>query len=321
VARQVGHLSHLVDGLLDMERVVSGHIQLNRRLFDMAETVRLAVGGVPGDAGLELQSDVGTEPVWVDGDAVRIEQVLTHLMTNAIRYTPPGGRIQVALRRDGDDAVLTVTDTGAGIVPELLPFVFDMFVQANQDLDRAKGGLGIGLTLVRRLVELHGGTVVASSGGEGLGSTFTVRLRQSPTAPTPGALSPRPDGAHPTRVLLIEDDKDAREMLRLMLEIAGHTVYEAADGPRGLELLETEHPDVAIIDIGLPGLNGYQVARLVRERPNGLAVVLVALTGYGRASDYQHSTEAGFDYHLVKPVDLDILSRLLQSDARPLGHS
>jgi len=310
-----------VDGLLDMERVISGQIQLNRRPFDMAEAVRLAVSSVPGDVGLDLQTDVGTEPVWVAGDAVRIEQVLTHLMTNAIRYTPPGGRIQVALRRDGDDAVLTIKDTGAGISLELLPFVFDMFVQADQDLDRAKGGLGLGLTLVRRLVELHGGTVVALSDGEGQGSTFTVRLRQSPTAPTPSVLSTRPDDANPRRVLLIEDDSDAREMLRLMLEIAGHTVYDAADGPRGLELLEAEHPDVAIIDIGLPGLNGYQVAQRIRECPDGRAVVLVALTGYGRPSDYQHSTEAGFDYHLVKPVDLDMLTRLLRTDARPVAAS
>jgi CheY-like chemotaxis protein/anti-sigma regulatory factor (Ser/Thr protein kinase) len=283
--------------------------------------VRLAVGSVPGDVGLDLQSDVGSEAVWVDGDAVRIEQVLTHLMNNAIRYTPPGGRIQVALRRDGDDAVLTIKDTGVGISVEVLPFVFDMFVQADRDLDRAQGGLGIGLTLVRRLVELHGGTVAASSDGEGQGSTFTVRLRQSPAMHTPSALPARPDDANPRRVLLIEDDSDAREMLRLMLELAGHAVYAAADGATGLELLEAEHPDVAIIDIGLPGLNGYQVAQRIRECPHGRAVMLVALTGYGRLSDYQRSTEAGFDYHLVKPVDLDMLSGLLQTADRPIGAS
>jgi two-component system, sensor histidine kinase len=321
VARQVDHLRHLVDDLLDMERVVSGRIRLNRRPFDLAEEVRVAVSSVPSDVALDLQSDVGIEPVWVDGDAVRIEQVLTHLMTNAIRHTPAGGRIQVALRCERDQAVLTVRDTGVGIASAVLPFVFDMFVQGEQELDRAQGGLGIGLTLVRRLVELHGGTVVASSDGEGQGSTFTVRLPQSQTAPGPGALPDRPQAAVPRRVLLIEDDSDGREMFRLMLELAGHTVFDAADGVRGLELLEGEHPDVVIIDIGLPGLNGCQVAQRVRECPSGRAVTLVALTGYGRPSDYRRSTEAGFDYHLVKPVDLEMLSGLLRKTDRPSGTS
>jgi CheY-like chemotaxis protein len=308
-----------VDGLLDMERVVSGQMQLNRRIFDLAEAVRFSVGGVPGAVGIDVQTDVGTEPVWVDGDPARIEQVLTHLMTNAIRHTPPGGRIQMALRRDGEDAVLTIDDTGSGIAIELLPFVFDMFVQSDQALDRASGGLGLGLTLVRRLIELHGGTVVAASNGEGRGSTFTVRLprSQGPTNPTPGA---RPD-ANPRRVLVIEDDGDAREMLRLMLEIAGHTVYDAADGPGGLEFLEAEHPDVAIIDIGLPGQDGYQVARRIREHPDGRTMILIALTGYGRPTDHQRSVEAGFDHHLVKPADLDTLARLLQEDAPRIGAS
>jgi len=318
VARQVAHLSHLVDGLLDMEQVLSGEIQLNRRPFDMAAAVRLSVSDVPRSLGLHLEVEVGAEPVWIDADAVRIEQVLTHLMTNSIRHTPPGGRIHVALRGDGHDVVFTIKDTGVGIARDLLPVVFDMFVQGAQDLNRAKGGLGVGLTLVRRLVELHGGTVVASSDGAGHGSTFTVRLPQSPTGSAPSALSARSDDARPRRVLLIEDDNDARGMLRLMLEIAGHTVYDARDGVRGLELLDTKHPDVAIIDIGLPGLNGYQVAQRVRARPNGRAVVLVALTGYGRPSDHKRSTEAGFDYHLVKPVDPDSLRCLLQTGARPV---
>jgi PAS domain S-box-containing protein len=317
VTRQVGHLSHLVDGLLDMDRVVSGQIQLNRRPFDMAEAVRLAVSSVFGEAGLDLQTDVGTEPVWVDGDAARIEEVLTHLMTNALRRTPPGGRIQVALRRDGDDAVFTINDTGAGISLELLPFVFDMFVQARQDLDRAGGGLGIGLTLARRLIELHGGTIVASSDGEGKGSTFTVRLRQSLTAPASGALPGRSDDANPRRVLLIEDDSDAREMFRLMLEIAGHVVYDAADGPSGLAILQAEQPDAAIIDIGLPRMDGYQVARCIRAHPHGRTMILLALTGYGRPSDHQRSAEAGFDHHLVKPVDLGTLARLLSAHQDP----
>jgi CheY-like chemotaxis protein len=196
-----------------------------------------------------------------------------------------------------------------------------MFVQGEQDLDRAKGGLGIGLTFVRRLVSLHGGTVVASSDGEGHGSTFTVRLRRIPAAHRPTGLSARPNRVDPRRVLLIEDDRDAREMIRLMLELAGHAVYNAPDGIRGLELMKAERPDVAIIDVGLPGLDGYQVARRIREHLNGRAMLLLALTGYGRPRDYQHSTEAGFDYHLVKPVDLDTLACLLQTGMLPVEAS
>jgi CheY-like chemotaxis protein len=315
IARQISHLSHLIDDLLDVERVVSGKIQLNRRPLDMAEAVRGAVSSFTGDAGLDRYIDTSTEPVWVDGDAVRLEQVLTNMVTNAIKHTPAGSRIRVALRGDGNHAVLTVEDTGVGISPELLPFIFDMFVQGDRTLDRARGGLGIGLTLVRRLVELHGGTVVASSGGEGHGSRFTVRLRQIPAAERPPGVSSPLDRAVPRRVLLIEDSRDAREMFRMMLELAGHVVYDAADGVRGLELLEAEHPNVAIIDIGLPGLDGYQVARRIREHPHGRAMLLVALTGYGSPGDYQHSTEAGFDHHLVKPVDPDELVRLLGEDA------
>jgi len=211
--------------------------------------------------------------------------------------------------------VLTVEDTGVGISPELLPFIFDMFVQGDRTLDRAPGGLGIGLPLVRRLVGLHGGTVEASSDGEGHGSRFTVRLRQIPAvAESPGLASP-PDRAEPRRVLLIEDSCDAREMFRMMLELAGHVVYDAADGVRGLELLKSEHPHVAVIDIGLPGLDGYEVARRIRADPNGRAMLLVALTGYGFPSDLQHSAEAGFDHHLVKPVDPDELARLLAGNA------
>ena len=311
ITRQVGHLSRLIDDLLDVERVVSGKLQLNRRPLDMAEAVRRAVRSVTGDTGLDREIDVSTEPAWIDGDAVRIEQVLTNMVTNAVKYTPPGGRIRVVLRGDGDDALLTVEDTGVGIPPELLPRIFDMFIQGDRTLDRSRGGLGIGLTLVRRLVELHGGTIMAASDGNGRGSRFTVRLARiaATCAPAP-AVTPM-DRAEPRRVLLIEDNRDAREMLRMLLELAGHVVYDAAEGRRGLELLDSQHLDVAIIDIGLPGLDGYQVARRIREHPNGRDMLLLALTGYGFPSDRQHSIEAGFDHHLVKPVDTDALTQLL----------
>jgi len=314
ITRQVGHLSRLIDDLLDVERVVSGKLQLNRRPLDMAEAVRRAVRSVTGGTGLD-RIDVSTGPVWIDGDAVRIEQVLTNIVTNAIKYTPPDGCIRVVLRGDGDDVLLTVEDTGVGIPPELLPRIFDMFIQGDRTLDRSRGGLGIGLTLVRRLVELHGGTITASSDGDGHGSRFTVRLPQIAATCAPAPAVTPVDRAEPRRVLLIEDNRDAREMLRMLLELDGHVVFDAAEGRRGLELLDTEHLDVAIIDIGLPGLDGYQVARRIREHPNGRDMLLLALTGYGFPSDRQHSTEAGFDHHLVKPVDTDALTQLLSVGA------
>ena len=316
IARQVDQISHLIDDLLDVERVVSGKIRLDRLPLDLADAVRGAVGAVTAGAQLDRDIDVSTEPVWVDGDASRLEQVLTNLVINAVKYTPPGGQIRVTLRADGSDAVLSVEDTGVGISPTLLPFIFDLYVQADRTLDRARGGLGIGLTLVRRLVELHGGTVEASSDGEGCGSRFTVRLRQIPAARKAVAL-PVPSDCLVTsrRVLLIEDSGDARQMLRMTLELAGHVVYDAADGIHGLELLNAVRPDVGIIDIGLPVMDGYQVAERIRERLQGRRMLLLALTGYGSAGDSKRSLEHGFDHHLVKPVDPDHLARLISEGA------
>ena len=233
-------------------------------------------------------------------------------MANAVKYTPSDGRITVRLRADGADAVLSVEDMGFGISPLLLPMIFDMYMQADRTLDRARGGLGIGLTLVRHLVELHGGTVTASSAGEGHGSTFTVRLKQVPPLDKHSSESvPLERRARPRRVLLIEDSADAREMLRMMLELAGHVVYDAPDGTAGLQLVNVVRPDVGIIDIGLPVMDGYEVAKRIREEPHGRHMLLLALTGYGATNDLQRSTPRGFDYHLVKPVDADQLTRLI----------
>jgi len=277
--------------------------------------VRQAAATFTGDARLDRHIDISTEPVWVDGDAVRLEQVLSNMLTNAVKYTPAGARIRVGLRADGCDAVLSVEDTGLGISPRLLPFIFDLYVQADRTLDRAQGGLGIGLTLVRRLVELHGGTIVASSEGEGHGSRFTVRLRQITGRKSSDVSFPLERRATPRRVLVIEDSGDAREMLRMMLELAGHVVYDAADGVRGLALLDVVRPDAAIIDIGLPGMDGYQVAKRIREESYGRGMLLLALTGYDSPRDSKRSLEHGFDYHLVKPVDPDHLARLLGEGA------
>ena len=259
----------------------------------------------------ERHLDIQTQPVWIAGDALRIEQVLTNLVTNAIKYTPPDGQIRITLRADGRDALLVVEDTGAGISPELLPFIFDLYVQSDRTLNRSRGGLGIGLTLVRSLVEAHGGTVSASSEGEGRGSRFTIRLKAIPSAE---ASSGVPLGERRTkrrRVLLIEDSDAAREMLRMTLELAGHIVHDVPDGVKGLELLDVVHPDVGIIDIGLPVMDGYEVAKRIREQPQGRDMLLLALSGYDSPDHARRSLEHGFNYHLVKPVDLDHLAHLI----------
>ena len=312
IARQVTHLARLVDDLVDVDHAVSGRILLDRRPIDMARSVNVAAGGIAARV-TDRHIEIAAESTWIDGDGVRIEQVVTNLLTNAVKFTGAGGRIRVALCPDGHDALLTVEDTGIGISSELLPLIFGVFVQGDRTLARTEGGLGIGLPLVRRLVELHGGTIEASSDGAGRGSRFTVRVPRIPAPEPVPAIAPSPDPVIPRRVLLIEDNPDAREMLRLLLTLQGHVVHDAAEGGRGLQLLE-EHPDVALIDIGLPGLDGYQVARRIREHPNGRAMLLVALTGYGLPSDHQKSLEAGFDHHLVKPVDVDDLARLLNTN-------
>lgn len=313
IARQVGHISHLINDMLDVERVVSGKVRLNREPLDLGEVARRAVAAFVANPGLNRRIEVTTESVWVDGDPERLQQVLANIITNAVKYTPAGGHIAVKLRAQNGDAVLTVEDSGYGISAKLMPFIFDLYVQADRTLDRAQGGLGIGLTLVRRLVELHAGTIVASSEGEGYGSRFTLRLKEIPAAVAFVGISSLRDGrATPRRVLLIEDNADAREMLRMMLELAGHAVYDAPDGARGLELLSVVRPDVAIIDIGLPRMDGYQVARRIREDAHGRGMLLVALTGYSSAGDIERSSSHGFDVHLVKPVDPDQLARLLE---------
>jgi CheY-like chemotaxis protein len=244
-----------------------------------------------------------------------MEQIVNNIVGNAVKYTPPGGLIRVRVTLDGGDALLRVDDNGYGIAPELLPRVFDLFVQGERTLERAQGGLGIGLTLVRRLVELHGGTVSAFSDGPGRGSAFTVRL---PKIATPQNSQPSLEESHcesfSRRVLVIEDNRDAREMFRMMLELAGHEVLEAEEGVGGLELLKASRPDVAVIDVGLPGLNGYEIARRFREEPDADGVMLVALTGYGTPEAVERSLQAGFDHHLIKPVNAEALQEIMRGD-------
>ena len=303
IARQNTHLAHLVDDLLDVARVTSGKIALERRPVELAQAVRQSIATLAASGRTEHhQLTVALDPVWANVDETRFEQIVGNLVGNALRFTPAGGQIEVALRAADGLAVLRVRDSGIGIAPEMLARVFDLFVQGERSADRGSGGLGLGLTLVRRIAELHGGSVEAWSDGQGCGSEFTVRL---PAMAPPAGLAARSradgDGAA-RRILVVEDNADAREMLRLVLELAGHEVHEAVDGPSGLAAALDLRPDIALLDIGLPGFDGLEIARRVRLAM-GASIHLVALTGYGQPDDRRLALEAGFDAHLVKPVD------------------
>ncbi|HXD95304.1 MAG TPA: PAS domain S-box protein [Candidatus Acidoferrum sp.] len=315
IGRQTRHLGRLVDDLLDVARVTSGKIGLRTQPIDLHElTARcvdaLTQAGRTREHRLTLQGAA----VHVDGDTARLEQIVNNLVDNALKYTPAGGAIAVSTAREGDEAVLRVRDTGKGIRADVLGRVFDLFVQEPQALDRSRGGLGLGLTLVKRLVELHGGSVSASSAGPGQGSEFVVRL---PVLATPARGGHAPVGPAPAsasarrRVLIVEDSADARESLRLLLELGGHVVETSEDGPSGLAKLRAFRPEIALIDLGLPGIDGYTLARIARGQPETRGIRLVALTGYGQAEDQQRALAAGFDLHVTKPVDVAKLQAVL----------
>ncbi|MEW7849860.1 response regulator [Massilia aurea] len=314
IQRQSKHLSRIVDDLLDLSRAMSGKILLARQATDLSnlvagclETFR-ATGRTSG-----YRIGVDLAPGWVDGDPTRLEQIVSNLLDNALKYTPSGGDIDIALARVGDEVVLSVRDSGVGISPDLLPQVFDVFVQGAISIDRSQGGLGIGLSLVRRLVELHGGSVAADSAGLGQGSSFTICLPcAEPAIPSLPLLNQPLDTGKPS-VLLIEDNDDGRDMMATMLAAHGFPVYQAADGLQGVSQAATILPDAALVDIGLPGIDGYEVARRLRADPATSAIRLIALTGYGLLEDQRRVLEAGFDQHLVKPVAIE---RLLEALAR-----
>jgi len=323
IARQVGHLTRLTDDLLDAARALTGKIVLDRGPTELAALVAQALRTMKA-AGRTQKHRVLEElrEVWVDADPIRIEQIVMNLVGNAVKYTPAGGTIRVVVEREGGEAVLRVADTGVGISPELAGRVFDLFVQGDRDLDRSLGGLGIGLTLVQRLAQMHGGTASVESGGAGQGSEFTVRLPAiaAPVAAvTPAA---REEPPSPREVLVVEDNADARETLGMLLELAGHRVHSAADGPEGLRAAMSIRPDVMLVDIGLPEMDGYEVARQVRRAERANQPYMIALTGYGSPDDRQRALDAGFDAHLVKPVDFDALAAVLQrvtSSGAPSG--
>lgn len=314
IARQTTHLKRLVDDLLDAARVRIGKIRLNRRPVNLAQAVDEALAVVQGrGAGGRHIIDVETERVGVDADPTRLEQIILNLLTNAFKYTPAGKRIRISARAEGEHAVLRVEDDGVGMTSDVLPRVFDLFVQGERTVDRAQGGLGIGLTLVQMLAELHGGTVEAVSAGPGRGSAFTVRLpRIALPASSTESATPPPRGAIRRRVLIVEDNDDAREMLKALLKFHGHEVIEAADGAEGLKKATELHPDVAFVDLGLPIMDGYELARQIRRQPHQPAR-LIAITGYGQPEEHQRSLQAGFDDHLVKPVDPAQIAQVLDT--------
>jgi len=320
IGRQTAQLTHLVKDLLDIARVTSGKIDLQRRAVDLRALASrcldaLAHAGRTDRHGVSVHGDA----VHVAGDPGRLEQVVNNLLDNALKYTPPGGRIIVSTERSGDSALLRVRDTGQGIRTELLGRVFDLFVQEPQSFERSRGGLGLGLALVKRLVELHGGAVAAWSAGPGQGSEFTVWL---PAIAAPDAGPRLFDRARPAaasrRVLVVEDSPDARDSLRLLLEMAGHHVETSEDGPGGLAKVSRFRPHVALIDLGLPGMDGFAVARELRRRPETCAIRLVAVTGYGQAEDRRQALAAGFDLHVTKPVDPALLDQMLGLDGIPV---
>jgi two-component system CheB/CheR fusion protein len=258
-----------------------------------------------------------TGPVLVEGDPTRLLQIVENLLTNASKYTPPAGAVFLELKKEEDDCELCVQDTGRGIDPDMLDEIFDMFFQSDSALDHSDGGMGVGLTLVRALAEMHGGTVTAHSEGLGQGSQFVVRLPLTSKPPAKAAVQPSATARVVNRVLLVEDNADSRDMLRAILTLDGYQVQVAEDGQQGLDAILAQRPDVALIDIGLPGLDGYEVARRVRRQLNRSEVHLVALTGYGQAKDRAAVFEAGFDEHLVKPVNPEELARVLSTPRKP----
>jgi PAS domain S-box-containing protein len=319
IQRQTAHLGRLVDDLLDVGRVVTGKILLERAAVDLAEVVQRTVGTFNAAGKTQAHRlSVEAVPVWIYADSVRFEQVIANLLTNALKYTPAGGSIRVTVGPDGPHALLQVEDTGMGIAADLLPHIFDLFVQGERRLDRAQGGLGIGLTLVQRLVELHDGSIEVHSAGPEHGSRFTVRLAAIPAPPSAALAKPTSTTTTPRRVLVIEDNEDSRDMLRQLLENAGHEVHDAGDGPQGVDAALRLEPDVALIDVGLPEFDGYEVARRIRAGTRR-DMLLVALTGYGLAEDRERALAAGFDLHLVKPIDFDKLFDVLATRAHSSG--
>jgi signal transduction histidine kinase len=324
--RQVNHMTRLVNDLLDVGRITRGQINLDKKVISLSEVIEQAVElsrPLIDQRGHSLSVSLPSRNVKVNADTSRLSQVFGNLLHNAAKYTPDGGSVSIAAILQGASVEITVRDTGFGIPEAMLGSIFDLFTQLPRSLARSDGGLGIGLTLVKRITEMHGGSVAASSAGIGLGATFTVKLPlvQAPalaltSASTRSAGNPMAG----RRIVVIDDNEDANRSLSILLEVAGHEVTSAFDGPGGLQLIKSMDAEVVILDIGLPTMDGYEVARRLRDDQATSAVYLVALTGYGQASDIEQAQQAGFDAHLLKPARLDDVLKLLTHLPKNLIH-
>lgn len=322
IERQLGQMVRLVDDLLDLNRITHDRLELRRSEVELSSVIQQGVEvarPLIDAAGQELTIDLPDKPVYLNADRARLAQVFGNLLNNSCKYTRPNGKISLTVKLVGDEAVVTVKDNGAGIPPDKLDSIFDMFMQVDRTAERSQGGLGIGLTLVKRLAEMHGGTIAAKSAGEGQGSEFvlTLPVLRKPVEAAPAASQAGMESPPMRRILIVDDNKDSAESLALLLQITGNQTYMAHDGEEAVGAAEKYRPEVVLLDIGLPKLDGHEVCRRVREKPWGKDIVIIALTGWGHEDDRRKSEAAGFNGHLVKPVDYDTLLALL--DARPLA--
>ena len=323
IARQVTIMVRLIDDLLDVSRLSRNKLDIRKQRVELAAVVESAVESsrpLIQQCGHEFTVSLPPEPIHLDADSVRLAQVFMNLLNNAAKYTKRGGHIWLTAEREGSDVVVRVRDNGIGIPGNMLAHIFDMFTQVDRSLERSQGGLGIGLTLVRRLVDMHDGSIEAHSNGPDKGSEFVVRLpiMQPPDEPPPMSAGPRSTALTGSRILVVDDNKDSADSLKMLLRLKGNDIRTAYDGLEAGEVAETFRPELVLLDIGLPKLNGYEVARRIRQRPWGRDVVLVALTGWGQDEDRRRSQEAGFNFHIVKPVELAALEELL---AKPIDQA
>ena len=320
ITRQVGHLTRLTDDLLDAGRALMGKIVLRTQPLDLAAVARQSLATLKASNRLRGHRIIEEfEPAWIEADAIRLDQIIGNLVVNAVKYTPEGGVIRITVRREATEAVLRVADTGIGMTPELAARAFELFVQGERDLDRSQGGLGIGLTLVRRLAEMHGGAASLRSDGPATGSEFTVRFPAIEAEPRVEATAAHASSASARDILVIEDNDDARETLCILLQMSGHRVEMASEGVTGLEKALALQPEIVLVDVGLPRLDGYEIARRIRASRGLRQPFLVAITGYGASEDRQRALDAGFDVHVVKPVDPVALATIVAAADSPLA--
>jgi CheY-like chemotaxis protein len=319
IDRQSEHMARLLDDLLDVSRITRGKIELRREAVDLSSVVQQAADAARHLAearGQVLTVQVFPKPLWLDVDPTRLHQVVENLLNNAAKYTQPGGQIEVRVERDAEFGVVRVRDNGSGIDPAFLPHLFELFAQGDRSVARLRGGLGIGLTMVQRLVELHGGSVTAQSDGLGQGSEFVVRLPLIPEPLQPRQAEPGPASRRggKRRILVVDDNRDAAETLCDLLDLWGHETVEANDGRSALEAVKRYDPELILLDLSMPGMDGYEVARRLQEEHLLGTITLIALTGYGQAEDRRRTREAGFHHHLTKPVDPETLRALISAE-------